>query len=156
MAQGFITLEDGSCYITSWRAYDEVIRIVSNQLSDSQNRPKLSKWLSKRVPKKYIHNGESQWGTGFIDGNGKMIIGKSLDLRGLTEQDQRLFWNGLQNGFEKLVRGELKTEFNNDVFKISITRLLKMHKLSLVNKNPLEHSDLKMIPEFEGKIDFDK
>ncbi|MFD0990744.1 hypothetical protein ACFQ1R_11600, partial [Mariniflexile jejuense] len=157
MAQGFITIEDGSCYISSWRAYDEIIRIVANELSINKKGLELSIWLSKKVPKEYKLNDSNQWGTGFIDQeSGKMIIGKDLDLRGLNEQNQEIFWNGLQNGFEKLINNELKTKFNNDAFKTTVKRLLEMRKLSLLNENPLEHSDLKMIPEFEGVINLNE
>lgn len=150
MANGFFILKDRSCFTTRWTGYDEIIRIAVRELNNIENGKELSDWLSGIVPKVNIHNDESQWGTGFVNlDTNETFIGKELDLRSLTEENQNLFWKALKLGCEKL-----RTEMKNYSFLVPerLEEFLKRNELAQTSENPLEHSDWNVLADEDFEI----
>lgn len=95
MANGFFILKDRSCFTTRWTGYDEIIRIAVRELNNIENGKELSDWLSGIVPKVYIHNDESQWGTGFVNlDTNETFIGKELDFKKFDRRKSKLVLEG--------------------------------------------------------------
>ena len=146
MAKGFIILEDRSCFSTRWTGFDELIRLAAKELLVIHNGKELSDWLLTIVPKEYIHNDPNAWGTGFINEAGEMIIGKSLDIRSLTTENQKFFWTAMKNAMKKLmISKEEYSTLNPEVLK----ELLKRHKQSNSEDDPLNHSDWNVLADEE-------
>ena len=145
MANGFFILKDRSCFLTRWTGYDEIIRIAVKELANIEDGKELADWLSCIVPKKYIHNDDSQWGTGFVNQEtNETFIGKELDLRSLTEKNQNLFWNAIKAGYEKL---QLERENYSYLPPERLEELLKRNKLTQAGEEPLEHSDWNVLAD---------
>jgi len=119
--KGFITLENGKDFSVRWTGYDEIIRIAIKELSFLDNRDELSEWLNTQIPNEKEDDGKS---VPFYKENGDMIL-RSIDIRGLTTANRRLFWTAIENGEEKLLR--LGIEYS-DLNPIVITGLVKMHQ----------------------------
>lgn len=143
MANGFIILKDKSIFIIRWTGYDEIIRIAINELKEVNSESQLALWLSKIVPSSYSPKDENQWGTGFINPQtNEMFIGKELDLRGLTEENQILFEKALKSGYSKLIKNGQNYSFLNPD---RLNDLLSKIQYSHLKKNPLEHSNSKSL-----------
>ena len=118
---GFITLENGEDFSVRWTGYDEIIRIAIKELSFLDNRHELSEWLDTQIPNENEDDGNS---VPFYKENGDMIL-RSIDIRGLTTANRRLFLTAIKNGEEKLL--SFGNEYS-DLNPIVITGLLKMHQ----------------------------
>lgn len=139
MSNGFIILKDRSCFSIRWSGYDEIIRIAIKELKLYESGIELANWLSQIVPTGYNPNGIDQWGTGFISSKtGETYIGKTLDLRSLTNQNQLLFEKALNNGYLKLLSEEKEYSYLNPE---RLKNLLNKIGLSKFSENPLSHSD---------------
>jgi len=149
MANGFFILKDRSCFLTRWTGYDEIIRIAIRELRGFENGIPLANWLATIVPKKYIHDDQNQWGTGFVNPDtNETFMGKELDMRSLTETNQVLFWKALKIGFEKLKLGKEKYSYLNPE---RLGELLERSELVNKQSNPLDHSDWSVLADKDFK-----
>jgi len=148
VASGFIILKDRSCFATRWTGYDEIIRITIREIEKKDSSNELVKILSSKIPKEDEEN-ETEMGWGFVDKELEEIISRDLDLRGLSNEHHELFWKSLQKAYENLVKlGKEYSYLNPDRPKA----LLNMRKLSVRNKNPLDHSDWNVLADDEFEI----
>ncbi len=121
MANGFITLEYGEDFYTRWTGYEMILEIVIRELSGMEDGKEFADWLKTMLPR---YEGES----------------RTLDLRGLTENNRILFWLGVEKGVEKIT--ELGKEYSS-LNKERIFKLFYMHKT-----NPFELKFIKETDEF--------
>lgn len=137
MASGFLILEDGRCFARRWTAYDEIIRIASQELRLISNGHNLAEWLDLQIPINEKEE-EADAGWGFQNFRINDWINRELDLRSLTSYNQNLFWTAILNGKIKLDKGgENYSSLNPDLME----DLIKMHELSLQGEPPLDFSD---------------
>lgn len=121
MAKGFITLEHGEDFYTRWTGYELILKIVIRELNEIENGIQLADWLKTMQPR---YEGES----------------RTLDLRGLTQNNRILFWLGVEKGVEKIT--ELGEKYS-PLKKERIFELLYMHKT-----NPYELNYVSETNEF--------
>lgn len=139
MANGYIIFKDRSIFSTRWTGYDEIIRLAVKELQKVNEGIELSLWLSALVPIEYDTTDKSQWGTGFMNKQtGEVHIGKELDLRSLTEENQILFWAALKAAYSNLMIYKKNYSFLNPD---RLEELLKRKALVDQNQEPLLHSD---------------
>jgi hypothetical protein len=88
MASGFLVLPDGRCFARRWSAYDAVLRSVTEEL-DAPEGSELRTWLLALLPGP---NDEEHVGYGpWYRRADSQLVARSLDLRELTPENQRLF-----------------------------------------------------------------
>jgi hypothetical protein len=63
MASGFIVLTDGRCFSPTSRLYDLTLRLVADQLSESEAERILRDWLLTLVP----NSSDTELDTGFSE-----------------------------------------------------------------------------------------
>ena len=148
MANGFIILKDRSCFVTRWTGYDEIIRITIREIEKKDKSNELVKILSSKIPKGDEEN-EVEMCWGFFDKKTEKTISRDLDLRGLSNDHHELFWSSLQKACENLIKfGKAYSNLNPERAK----QLLKQRKLSIRNRNPLEHSHWNVLADEEFEI----
>ena len=85
MPSGFLVLPDGRCLSRRWTAHDAVLRAVVEAVSDSA----LRDWLLSQLPgpDDEIELGYGAW----FRASDEQVVRRSVDLRLMTAQNQRLF-----------------------------------------------------------------
>ncbi len=134
MASGFIIFKDGRCFARRWTVYDEIIRIVIKGLKYIQNGQPLSDWLILQIPdSKDDENADAGWG--FHSSRIDDWINRELDLRSLTEENQKLFWEAIQRGKINLIeKGQDYSPLSLDYFNI----FYEMCELAEKGEPPME------------------
>jgi hypothetical protein len=132
MASGFIILTDGRCFARQADVYDYIIQLVIEELSDNENAKEFKQWLETLISSK--EDIDMGWGSIKHD-TGENIM-RWLDLRELTETNQKLFWTSLQHSLNKLI-ATLSTENKDKTAHIELLKiLLKMHRLAYIRDDP--------------------
>lgn len=89
MPSGFLVLPDGRCFARRWRAHDAVLRAVGDQLAKEPETRELYLWLVEQLPGP---GDEEEIGYGaWARAEDSKVIVRSLDLRLMTPENQRLF-----------------------------------------------------------------
>lgn len=104
MASGFITLEDGRDFAVRWNGYDILLNLIINSLGTPPDEQALQAFLRTMVPPPDMPEGH-EMGWGFIRPSDEEKVSRILDLRGLTPQYRRLFWQALQRAFQRIMLG---------------------------------------------------
>lgn len=84
MASGFIILRDGRCFSVRWTIHDVVFQSVAEAMNEGTP---LRNWLCDQIPSPL----DVEMGYGFIRTSDGEHISRSIDLRGMTEANQKLF-----------------------------------------------------------------
>ena len=134
MASGFIILKDGRCFASRSTGYDEIIRIVITELEITENEKHLGNWLKLQIPNNDDdENADAGWG--FHNSRIDDWINRELDLRSLTEENQKLFWKAIQRGKTNLIRkGQNYSPLSLDYFNI----FYEMCELAEKGEPPME------------------
>lgn len=90
MASGFIVLPDGRCFSRRWSAHDAVLRTIADLVTEMP----LRQWLLEQLPGP---NDELELGYGaWFRNSDQAIIVRSIDLRSMTVENQRLFCDAVK------------------------------------------------------------
>jgi hypothetical protein len=84
MASGFLILRDGRCLSVRHAVHDAVLRSVAGALKPASP---LYEWLATQVPAE----GDADLGFAFVRAVDEEHVPRTLDIRGLTETNRRLF-----------------------------------------------------------------
>lgn len=139
MASCFIIFKDGRCFSRRWTGYDYIIKIAIHELYLIENGKELAAWLELQIPPDHEDESErAESGYGFYSVRTHEWINRDLDTRSLTEENQKLFWQAIENGRPKVHDSELPdyTDLNPEYFEI----FYEMYRLSEEGAPPLEHS----------------
>jgi len=144
MASGFIILKDGRCFARRWTGYDEIIRIAIIELELMENGKELADWLSLQIPD-YQDDESADAGWGFHNARIDDWINRELDLRSLTNENQKLFWKAIRRGKSKLVEnGEDYSPLSIDFFNLFYDMMERAEKgeppMELTHWNKLAES----------------
>ena len=141
MASGFIILKDGRCLSVRHAAHDALLRSVAASLEEGSP---FRKWLLTQVP----DDGDTELGYAFVRAVDGEHIERVLDLRCLTEANQRLFESAARRA--KPVGGPFAPE--EDVIS-ALRRFRAMLDSCERGEPPLALSDWTCeAPAAEGKI----
>ena len=139
MASGFIILRDGRSLARRWTAYDYIIELVIDKLSKKRLKEAddFKNWLQALLPNPDdIYNGFG----GFIRKDTGENVERWLDLRELTEENQQLFWESLQESLRELILDKQNQEYNSHIIFI-LKYFLRMKKLADIGDDPTNLSD---------------
>ena len=143
MASGFIVYKDGRCFAPRWTGYDEIIRIAIRELKEIENGHALADWLIMQIPATEDAD-VIEMGWGFIDPRVGETVNRNLDLRSLTEENQRLFWKATQNARIKIAKAETDySTISSDLFN----RYYQMFELSEKGEPPMELNDWRVLAD---------
>jgi len=98
MASGFIVLADGRCFSPTSRLYDLTLRMVADQLQDSEAARTLRKWLLTLLP----DPSDTDVGYGFVRASDQRTVERMIDVRELTVENQHLFHRAAQLAGERM------------------------------------------------------
>lgn len=95
MPSGFLVLPDGRCLARRWTAHDAVLRAVAEEVRDSD----LRGWLLSQLPGP---DDEDELGYGaWFRASDEQVVRRSIDLRLMTAQNQRLFCDAARQAASK-------------------------------------------------------
>jgi hypothetical protein len=84
VASGFIIFTDGRCLSVRYPIHDALLHSVVSSLEEDSP---LRSWLLTQIPS----NADTELGYGFVRVSDGEIVVRHLDLRALTEPNQKLF-----------------------------------------------------------------
>ena len=138
MARGFIILSDGRGYAPRWTGYDLVIQLVIDGLGESSAEQLFKQFLLGLIPKPDCPL-EDQGDVLFVRESDQEIIFRSLDLRSLTPQNQKLFWQALQRSYRRIRLGA--PHQGTDLFVQRVQDLLRMRRAAARRASPFVDND---------------
>ncbi|MGB6083346.1 MAG: hypothetical protein WBF63_03945 [Moheibacter sp.] len=137
MASCFIIYKDGRCFSRRWSGYDYIIKIAIRELKSIENGLPLANWLELQIPIEDIEI-ESDSCYGFYNSRIDDWVNRYLDIRSLTPENQKLFWEAITKGRIKLINeGKNYSELNLDYFE----RFYKMYELAENGEPPMDYND---------------
>lgn len=143
MASGFIIFKDGRCFARRWTGYDEIIRIAVRELEFIENGQALADWLKIQIPDSEDDD-DADAGWGFYNSRANEWINRELDLRSLTPENQKLFWEAIQKSRYNLTnKGVEYSPLSLEYFNI----FYKMFDLSEKGEPPLDFTDWNKLAE---------
>jgi hypothetical protein len=145
MASGFIVLGDGRCFSPTSRLYDITMRAVADELVDSEAARTLREWLLSLLPGPT----DADLGYGWIRSSDQDTVLRHLDLRELTNANQRLFYRAARvagDRFQSEESGELLSWK-----KKCCTALADMVARAERGEPPLTRSDWTTIEPSKGR-----
>jgi hypothetical protein len=135
MASGFIVLHDGRCFAPQFAGYDAVIQGVVNELTETDEDKALAAWLSGLLPGTCDIDIHYSW----IRKADNTEVSRHLDLRELTEANQRRFYDAARRACERLQSTET-SQLHKD-FIGCLQKLVQMIDRAEKGEQPLSMSD---------------
>src|SRR5690606_27386701 len=136
MASGFIVLPDGRCFSRHWSAHDGVLRA----LAEAMDSPSLSRWVTNQLPGP---NDEEELGFGaWWRHSDDTVVRRFVDLRLMTEDNQRVFCNA--------VRSAASADHESVLLTKCLSELADMVARMERREPPLSRSDWSVVVPPEG------
>jgi hypothetical protein len=108
MASGFIVLPDGRCFSRRWSAHDLVLRAIAEAVASAS----LSQWILEQLPGP---SDEEELGYGaWLRASDNSSIRRFIDLRLMTEENQKDFCDAVKRAASVVRENELLTRCLND------------------------------------------
>lgn len=147
MASGFIILADGRCFAPRWLFYDGVLRAVADELSSSHRAKLLRDWLLSLLPgpDDEEHLGYGPW----LRAADHMVVARSLDVRELAPENQRLFNRAVQDASRRAMSSEARV--SQDWLVECLAILADMVDRAERGEPPLSRSDWREVHPSEGR-----
>lgn len=109
MASCFIIFKNGATFSRRWTGYDCIIQIAIKELLLLENGKPLAEWLRLQIPlEDETEDQRVESGYGFYQATTGKWVNRSLDTRSFTEDNQKLFWQAIENGRVNLHNPELE------------------------------------------------
>lgn len=147
MPSGFLILADGRCLAARWKYYDLTLRAIAEAVDESHSGQSLREWLLTLVPGPgdIEELGYGAW----VRSKDQQVIQKSLDVRELTPENQRLFHEAaLRAG--KRAKSKEATSWDSMLVEC-LVHLSDMVERADRGEPPLSLSDLVNVEPPKGK-----
>jgi len=102
MASGFIKITDKDIFSTRWTGFDEILKLIIQELIEINNSKELIALLKTHIPPENYDEDELEMGWGFIDENTNKITSRLLELKEISKKDLQLFWNAASKVNDKI------------------------------------------------------
>lgn len=102
MASGFIEITDKDIFSTRWTGFDEILKLIIQELIETNNSKELIALLKTHIPPENYDEDELEMGWGFIGENTNKITSRVLELKEISKNDLQLFWNAVRKVNEKI------------------------------------------------------